>query len=81
MTQLTIDDITNSFEENITRLEEIVKQMERGSVPLSEALSLFEEGTTLIRKCSRQISEAEQRVLILQKGEDGEPVPQPFDEE
>ena len=79
--QLTFDDITDSFEENITRLEQIVRQMENGSVPLSEALGLFEEGTVLIRKCSKQLSEAEQRVLILQKGEDGEPVAEPFDGE
>ena len=76
-----MDKKTESFEANITRLEQIVREMERGSVPLSDALSLFEEGTSLIRKCSKQLTEAEQRVTIIQRGEAGETVELPFDEE
>ena len=41
-----------SFEQAMDRLEEIVRQLEQGDAPLEEALSLFEEGTRLIKKCS-----------------------------
>ena len=63
-----------SFEDSMARLEEIVKALEGGEKPLEEALSLFEEGTALIKSCGKLLDEAEQKVVKLQKGEDGEPV-------
>ena len=62
-----------SFEESVKRLDEIVKQLERGDAPLSESLKLFEEGTALISNCDTLLSEAEQKVVKLRKGQDGEP--------
>ena len=70
-----------SFEGSIQRLEEIVRQMEQGNVPLEESLKLFEEGTALAAACARQLDEAEQKVVRLMKGPDGEPVELPFDAE
>ena len=67
------------FEQQMARIEEIVRALEKGDRPLEEALSLFEEGTSLIKSCSTLLNEAEQRVVKLQKGEDGEPVELPFD--
>ena len=52
------------------RLEEIVRQLEQGDAPLEEALSLFEEGTRLIKKCSTQLDKAEQKVSKLLAGPD-----------
>ena len=72
---------SKSFEASVARLEEIVRQMERGDVPLEQALSLFEEGTSLIRTCSKQLDEAELKVVRLMKGPEGEPVELPFTEE
>ena len=69
---------TMSFEENITRLEEIVSQLERGDARLADSLALFEEGTRLASVCSAMLDEAEQKVVKLQKGPDGEPVELPF---
>lgn len=69
-----------SFEESVKRLDEIVKQLERGDAPLSESLKLFEEGTALISNCDTLLSEAEQKVVKLRKGQDGEPEELPFDE-
>jgi exodeoxyribonuclease VII small subunit len=69
-----------SFEESIGRLEEIVKLLERGEAPLEESLTLFEEGTALIKSCGKQLEAAEQKVVKLRKGENGEPVEEPFDE-
>ena len=68
-----------SFEESIQRLEEIVRQMEQGNVPLEESLKLFEEGTALAANCSKQLDEAELKVVRLMKGSDGEPVEMPFE--
>lgn len=69
-----------SFEESVKRLDEIVKQLERGDAPLSESLKLFEEGTALISNCDLLLSEAEQKVVKLRKGQDGEPEELPFSE-
>lgn len=70
-----------SFEENITRLEEIVALLEKGDAPLSDSLSLFQEGTGLVSICSAMLSEAEQQVVMLQKGPEGAPMELPFAEE
>ncbi len=67
-----------SFEESLMRLAEIVKQMESGQTPLDEMLSLFEEGTRLVKVCSKMLSEAEQKVVILTKGKEGELYEQDF---
>ena len=68
-----------SFEASITRLDEIVKALERGQAPLDEALALFEEGTRLLGSCSKQLDEAEQKVVKLMQGPVGEPVESLFD--
>ena len=69
---------TKSFEENIARLEEIVSQLEKGDAKLSDSLTLLEEGTKLSSHCASMLDEAEQTVVKLQKGPDGEPVELPF---
>ena len=68
-----------SFEQAITRIDEIVKTLEKGDAPLDQSLSLFEEGTKLIKFCGKQLDSAEQKVVKLQKGADGTPEEQPFD--
>ena len=70
-----------SFEEMLDRLEEIVRAMEKGDVPLEDSLRLYPEGAQLIRTCTEQLNAAEQTVVRLQKGPDGEPVELPFDSE
>ena len=70
-----------SFEQSLSRLEEIVKHLEKGDLPLNESLSLFEEGTGLISSCSIMLDEAEQKVVKLRKGPDREPVEMPFEDE
>ena len=69
-----------SFEESINRLDEIVRNLEKGDAPLSESLKLFEEGTSLISNCDKLLSEAEQMVVKLKKGSDGEPMELPFED-
>ena len=70
-----------TFEQSMARLEEIVSQLERGDAPLEQAMALFEEGAGLLRECTRQLDEAEQKVTLLTAGEGGSPVEQPFGQE
>ena len=67
-----------TFEENLQRLEQIVRAMERGDVPLDESLKLFQEGTQLVRSCEKLLDEAELRVTKVLAGEDGTPVEEVF---
>ena len=60
-----------SFEQALGRLEEIVNTLERGDRPLEEALSLFEEGTKLMKQCGALLDKAEQKVLKLTEKSDG----------
>lgn len=68
-----------TFERQIARLEEIVSALEQGDVQLADSLALFEEGTKLIAACTKQLDQAEQRVVKLMKGPGGAPVEQPFE--
>jgi exodeoxyribonuclease VII small subunit len=67
------------FEEALEKLEEIVKKMESGDLTLDESLKAFEEGIRLSRLCAQKIDEAERRVDILLKSQEGFDV-KPFKE-
>ena len=72
------------FEEALKQLETIVSRLERGDLPLEEALSVFEEGVRLTRLCSARLTEAERRVNILTRSVEsasGELEERPFEEE
>ena len=70
-----------TFEQAMTRLEEIVALLEKGEAPLEESLKLFEEGTGLMKQCSTLLDKAEQKVTKLTAGADGRPVEEPLDGE
>lgn len=70
-----------SFEENMQRLEQIVRAMERGDVPLEESLKLFLEGTELVECCTKRLDEAELQVKKILPGANGEPVEEVFVDE
>ena len=58
-----------SFEEDLERLDEIVKRLEDGDLPLDEAVRLFKEGTALSKRCSKKLDEAEARIeMIVEDG-------------
>lgn len=67
------------FEEALRKLENIVSRLEEGNISLEESLKLFEEGIRLSRFCTQRLEEAEKRVEILLKGNDGMIRPKPFD--
>ena len=70
-----------SFEQNMERLEQIVRAMERGDVPLEESLKLFREGTALVEACGKLLDEAELQVKKIATAADGSPVEEAFDYE
>lgn len=72
---------TLSFEQSLGRLDEIVRHLEKGDLPLSESLKLFEEGTGLLASCSKMLDEAEQTVVKLRKGADRTPEELPSEED
>jgi exodeoxyribonuclease VII small subunit len=65
-----------SFEASLEELERIVKELEKGDLPLEQSLSLFESGMQLSSQCKRQLEEAETRVeILMRKGSEIVPVP------
>ena len=67
-----------TFEENMARLEEIVARLEKGDATLGDSMTLFEEGTKLVNLCRKELDTAQQKVVKLSKGADGEPVESTF---
>ncbi len=54
-----------SYEQSVSRLEEIVKLLENGELPLEESMKLFEEGTRLLAECYGMLSKAEQKITQI----------------
>lgn len=70
-----------TFEENMQRLEQIVRAMEKGDIPLEESMDLFREGTELVRRCSKLLDEAQLQVRKIAFDAEGIPVEEDFDAE
>lgn len=70
-----------TFEENMQRLEQIVRAMERGDVALEESLKLFQEGTGLVQSCGKLLDEAELQVKKIVSAADGSPAEEVFEDE
>ena len=73
------DDKPLDFEKALAELESLVERLERGDVPLDEALRTFERGVALTRHCQACLQAAQQKVEILLK-RSGEPLVQPFED-
>lgn len=56
-----------TYEQAMTRLEEIVAQLEGGKCTLDDSMKLFEEGAKMADFCRKALSEAEQKIEKLQK--------------
>lgn len=70
-----------TFEESMTRLEQIVRAMERGDVPLEESLKLFQEGTQLVQTCTKLLDDAQLQIKKVMTAADGSPVLEDFVDE
>lgn len=55
-----------TFEQALARLEQIVRALEGGNVPLEDLIKLFDEGTSLVKLCTERLDKAEEKVKLLQ---------------
>jgi exodeoxyribonuclease VII small subunit len=60
-----------TFEEAIRRLEQIVERLEKGEVPLDQAMQLYEEGLSVSRQCAEKLKKAEVVLKRLTKDAEG----------
>ncbi len=69
-----------SFEASLEALEQIVQQLESGDLPLEKSLELFEQGVRLSRECQERLSQAERRIEVLLRDNQGRTVVTNFNE-
>jgi exodeoxyribonuclease VII small subunit len=74
------DEEPKSFEASLESLEEIVQQLEGGDLSLEKSLELFEQGIKLSRQCQERLSQAERRIEILLRDNQGRPVVSAFED-
>ncbi len=66
-------DKKQTFETSLKELEKIVRRLEEGDLPLEDSLKLFEDGVKLSRECQERLNQAERRIEVLLKDENGNP--------
>lgn len=62
-----------TFETSLKELEKIVRRLEEGESSLEDSLQLFEDGVKLSRECQERLNQAERRIEVLLKDENGDP--------
>ena len=70
-----------TFETSLEELERIVRELEQGELTLEKSLELFEQGVKLSRDCQERLSQAERRIEILMRDNQGRAAVRPFDPE
>lgn len=65
-------DKKQTFEASLKELEKIVRRLEEGELPLEDSLKLFEDGVKLSRECQERLNQAERRIEVLLKDENGD---------
>jgi exodeoxyribonuclease VII small subunit len=76
----TPDIAAMSFEDALRALEDVVRALESGDVPLDDSITLYERGEALRRHCQARLDAAQARIEKIVAGPDGLPVStQPFD--
>ena len=78
----TAPDIASlSFEDALRALEDVVRKLESGEVPLDDSITLYERGEQLRKHCQARLDAAQARIEKIVAGPDGVPSgTQPFDE-
>ena len=69
-----------TFEASLEALEQIVRELERGDLSLEKSLVLFEQGIRLSRECQERLNQAERRIEVLLRDNQGRPVVSSFEE-
>ena len=72
---------SQNFETSLEELERIVRELERGDLPLEKSLELFEQGVKLSRACQERLNEAERRIEILTRDSQGRATVSEFESE
>ncbi|MDF1656835.1 MAG: exodeoxyribonuclease VII small subunit [Verrucomicrobiales bacterium] len=67
-----------AFEDALSHLEELVREMESDQMPLEELIKNYEEGTRLFKVCEKRLDEAQGRIEIIRKNRSGQGVVEPF---
>jgi exodeoxyribonuclease VII small subunit len=62
---------SRGFEQTLAQLEDHVRRLDAGDLPLEQALALFEEGVGLVRQCQDLLDSAERRIVELSEGPAG----------
>jgi exodeoxyribonuclease VII small subunit len=70
-----------NFETSLEELERIVRQLEQGELTLEKSLELFEQGVKLSRECQERLNQAERRIEILMRDNQGRATVRPFEPE
>ena len=70
-----------TFETSLEELERIVRELEQGELTLEQSLELFEQGVKLSRECQERLTQAERRIEILMRDNQGRAAVRPFDPE
>lgn len=71
-----------SFEDALRALEDVVRRLEGGEVPLDESITLYERGESLRKACQARLDSAQARIERIVAGPDGAPVGlRPLDEQ
>ena len=68
-----------SFEASLEALERIVQELEQGDLPLEKSLELFEQGIGLSRQCQERLNQAERRIEVLLRDNQGRTIVSPFE--
>lgn len=69
------------FEAQLAALERIVRELERGELPLEQSLELFEQGVRLSRGCQERLNDAERRIEVLLRDAEGRLLVEGLEEE
>ena len=72
---------SKSFEASLEALEQIVRELDDGDLPLEKSLELFEKGIRLSRECQERLGQAERRIEVLLRDNQGRPMVTSFNTE
>jgi exodeoxyribonuclease VII small subunit len=70
-----------SFEQSLEELEDIVRRLDGEELGVEEAMAEYEKGLKALKRCRRTLDEAEKKLEMLVKEEDGEATTKPLPEE
>ncbi|HEV2765995.1 MAG TPA: exodeoxyribonuclease VII small subunit [Pyrinomonadaceae bacterium] len=70
---------SKSFEAALASLERVVRELERGDLPLEKSLELFEQGVRLSRECQERLNAADRRIEVLLRDGGGRTSVTPFE--